>query len=115
MHEASTLKHTWEFSRIITEGRSVSHRLLVLYISSAGPSIRFGICVGKKIGSSVARNRIKRKLREIVRLNINRISPGWDFVLVARAPSSNAAFHLLQEGFLEVCARAGILNERQER
>jgi len=52
----------------------------------AAPLIRVGYTASKKVGNAVARNRAKRRLRAIARAGLpNSGSPGWDYVLIARA------------------------------
>ena len=48
------------------------------------PNSRFGFSVSKRVGNGVVRNRVKRLLREAIRLHCDLISPGWDVVLIAR-------------------------------
>ncbi len=49
------------------------------------PEIRAGFTCSKKVGNAVARNRAKRRLREIARLDLTRFGrPGWDYVLIGR-------------------------------
>ncbi len=56
-------------------------------------SARFGITVTKKVGNSVIRNRIKRRLREAIRLNAAKYATaGFDYVLIARKAALNAGF-----------------------
>ncbi len=45
---------------------------------------RYGFIAGKRLGKAVARNRVKRLLREVVRELHPRLKPGWDIVFVAR-------------------------------
>ncbi len=48
--------------------------------------VRCGFVAGKKVGGAVERNRARRLLRETLRERLPRIKPGWDLVLIARAP-----------------------------
>lgn len=48
--------------------------------------VRCGFIAGKKVGGAVERNRARRLLREALRAKLARIKPGWDLVLIARAP-----------------------------
>ncbi len=49
------------------------------------PTVRVGFTCSKKVGNAVARNRAKRRLREIARLVLPEAAqPGWDYVLVGR-------------------------------
>jgi len=58
-----------------------------------GEASRFGFTVTKKVGGAVMRNRIRRRLKEIVRIDIGaRAEPGHDYVLIARASAEKANF-----------------------
>ena len=57
---------------------------------------RFGISVKKTLGGAVARNRIKRRIREILRRNRTEIPTGWDIVIHPRATVARAAFAPLE-------------------
>ena len=84
--------------------------LLVLYArKNRSATNRVGITVGKKLGHAVVRNRVRRRLREVYRLNEDKFAPGWDIVVVARSRCVNADFDQLQGAFLALAEKAGII------
>jgi ribonuclease P protein component len=69
--------------------------------SSTGPKAasrtsRFGISVKKALGGAVVRNRIKRRVREILRRNRTEIPTGWDIVIHPRSSVAQAEFAPLE-------------------
>lgn len=70
------------------------------------PYSRFGFAVNSRIGNAVRRNRIKRRLREIMRLQQDEISPGWDIVLIARQPIRSADYHEMETACARLLRRA---------
>ena len=63
---------------------------------SAGRASRFGISVKKSLGGAVVRNRIKRRIREIVRRNRTEFPTGWDIVIHPKSSVARAAFAPLE-------------------
>jgi ribonuclease P protein component len=82
---------------------------LVLYAAPRdgedGPS-RSGFVVGRRIGNAVARNRVKRRLREAVRARYAGLASGFDLVWIARPPIATAEFAAIGAGVDEVLRRA---------
>ena len=72
---------------------------------------RVGVTVGKKLGHAVIRNRVRRRLREVYRLNEAKFAPGWDIVVVARSRCIKADFQKLTQAYLSLAEKAGILKE----
>jgi ribonuclease P protein component len=65
----------------------------------AGP-VRVGFTVSKRVGGAVERNRIRRRLREVVRLSpLARMRPGHDYVLIGRRAALDASFEQIKEEF----------------
>jgi len=64
-----------------------------------GP-VRFGFTVSKKVGNAVERNRVRRRLREVVRLSAaNRTRSGHDYVLVGRRAALKLPFDRIVQDF----------------
>ena len=85
---------------------------LVLYArKNHSDQNRVGITVSKKLGCAVIRNRVRRRFREVYRLQEERFAPGWDIVVVARSRSIKSDFTTLTEAYLSLAKKAGILRE----
>ena len=85
---------------------------LVLYAKpNRTATNRVGITASKKLGHAVVRNRVRRRLREVYRLNEDRFAPGWDIVVVARSRCIDADFRKLTQAYLSLAQKAGILVE----
>jgi ribonuclease P protein component len=78
--------------------------------ASPSAEVRFGYTVTKKVGRAVERNRIRRRLREAVRLSRDLdVQPGHDYVLVARRECLSVPFPVLMRELARVVrkVRAG--------
>jgi ribonuclease P protein component len=63
---------------------------------AAGRASRFGISIKKVLGGAVVRNRIRRRIREILRRNRTEIPTGWDIVIHPKSTVAQAAFAPLE-------------------
>jgi ribonuclease P protein component len=70
---------------------------------------RIGIIATKRLGNAVSRNQVRRRIREIFRLNQLRIKKGFWVVTIARLSAAKAAFDELQRDWLRLVERASIL------
>ena len=112
MKFSASLKLNHIFQRLY-RSRGQANAILVLYARpNRTQSNRVGITVSKKLGKAHIRNRIRRRLREVYRLNEDLFAPGWDIVVVARTAAIGADFEKLTQSYLALAAKAGILKEK---
>ncbi len=79
-----------------TVGRETSREASLAKTPAAGRTSRFGISVKKALGGAVVRNRIKRRVRDILRRNRTEIPSGWDIVIHPKSKVARAAFAPLE-------------------
>ena len=90
MKRFPSLKNNREFQYVYKNGSSFGNRLLVMYVVKSGDERnRIGISVSKKVGNSVVRHHITRMLREIFRLNNDKIETGLNIIIVAERLRKN--------------------------
>ena len=110
MKFSSSLKLNHIFRRLYAT-KGVANGFLVLYARKNRTHLnRVGITVSKKLGKAHIRNRARRRLREVYRLNEDKFLPGYDIVVVARSRSVDAPFDQLTKAYLALAKKAGILN-----
>jgi ribonuclease P protein component len=87
------LSRSGDFDRVYRDGRSHANRYLVVYsFPRAGDDEpRLGISVGRKVGGAVARNQVKRMLRDAFWACADDLPDGHDFVIVARPDIATVA------------------------
>jgi ribonuclease P protein component len=108
---ASRLSRAAEFRKVKASGKSWTGKHLVLSIlaNSGQSTTRIGIITTKRIGNAVCRNQVRRRIREIFRLNQHRIRRGFWLITIARASSVKATFGELERDWLRLVERASIL------
>jgi ribonuclease P protein component len=93
------LLHRPQFDAVYREGQRRACPLFVIFYRPNGlDRNRFGMSVRKALGGAVVRNRVRRRIREILRQHRQEIAPGWDIVMQPRTPAVKASFpHLTAE------------------
>jgi ribonuclease P protein component len=98
-----------QYTLVYNEGSTqVDHFLVLKAKSNQMEFSRFGISVSKRVGGAVVRNRVKRILREILRLSA--LNPGWDIILIARSPAAGGDYHQLNKSINSLLSRAHIMS-----
>ena len=100
---ACRLVRRGDYDAVYRAGRRKSSREFTIFLRPNGLGIsRFGWSIKKTLGSAVRRNRIRRRLREIVRLHRQEIAPGWDIVIHPRSSAATANFSALAAELLRL-------------
>lgn len=111
MEYSTSLKLNHIFRRLYhTSGFADGYLVLYARKNRSGGN-RLGITVSKKLGKAHIRNRTRRRIREVYRLNELCFQPGWDIVVVARSKAVEASFDKLTGSFLALAKKARILKE----
>jgi ribonuclease P protein component len=100
-----------EFEHVKRDGSVQRGKLLmlgVLALESAGP-FRAGFVTSRRLGSAVVRNRVRRRLREIVRRHQHGVRANVWIVIIARAEAARASYCALEDEWLRLAKRASIL------
>lgn len=112
MKAAVTLKENYEFRRTYQKGVSAVSPVMVLYCrkNRLGRN-RLGLVSSTKLGHAVVRNRCRRRLREVYRLEKPQLKTGYDIILVARSRTAAAPWLELQKQFRRLCRKVDLMKE----
>jgi ribonuclease P protein component len=101
------LRESRHYALICNEGRSWANNLVVMKALPNGLALsRCGLSVSRRVGKAVTRNRVKRLLREILR--VAPLEPGWDIVFIAR-PAANTGYANLEKSVTGLLFKAGLV------
>jgi ribonuclease P protein component len=112
---ASRLLRRSEYDAVYSQGRRRTSREFTVFLRPNDLQIsRFGWSIKKVLGNAVRRNRIRRRLREILRLHRGEIAVGWDIVIHPRSSASTAPFVALTDELLRILPRGEQAREENE-
>ena len=109
--KSKRLTRSTDFARVRTDGRTIRGELMMLgiFVSDSPQPFRAGFVTSRRVGSAVVRNRVRRRLREIVRLHQNELRQDLWIVIIARAEAAQASYTELRDEWLRLVKRASIL------
>jgi ribonuclease P protein component len=103
-----------DFKRVFKTGRRLAHPAILIYVCRRGDlsdTRRLGLVTGRKIGGAVERNRVKRRLREIFRLNKDRFIPSLDMVCIPKPGICALDYETLRNTVLGLLKNAGVFTQ----
>ncbi|UCH78189.1 MAG: ribonuclease P protein component [Candidatus Coatesbacteria bacterium] len=102
---AARLRRRRDFARVFRAGRAASRPEFVLHaLAVPGEGRRLGVVCGRRVGTAVVRNRLRRRLREIFRTRPEVFRDGCWFVVVARPPLAAWDYRTLEREVLAAAA-----------
>jgi len=103
------LRRKADFDALGRHGTARSSRLLVLRSLRTGrPETRVGLSTPRTLGGAVQRNRVRRRLRELIRERHETIASGWDLLLIARPEAAAASHAELRAALGSLLERSGV-------
>ncbi|HCX03341.1 MAG TPA: ribonuclease P protein component [Clostridiales bacterium] len=103
LKKANVIKKNKDFKKVYKYGKSYADKNLVIFIlKNRKNQKRFGITTAKKINKAVVRNKIRRRLKEIVRKNIDNMIDGYDIVVMCRVKGMESSYNDLEKSFIKL-------------
>jgi ribonuclease P protein component len=104
------LSHPQDFSAVQERGTSRSHPLLIVRtLRTDLETTRFGLATSRRLGGAVIRNRLRRRLREALRVMAPSFQPGWDVLIIARPALVEADHDALVGTLRRLLSRGGVI------
>jgi ribonuclease P protein component len=113
VRKKTTLTGKTQFGLVFEKGRSwATKEVVVKVLPNSLEATRYGLTVSRHVGNAVVRNKVKRRLREILRpLNL---PDGWDIVIIARNTAATTDFGTLGRTIKHIFTRAGLMRVENE-
>ncbi len=113
MEKKLRLKGNKDFRKTYDKGKSFANKYLVIFFVKNGlDNNRIGIAVTKKLGNSVVRNKVRRRVREAYRLNNYKVKQGYDIVFLSRVGAKEVGYKELESAVLHLLRLAGLVDKR---
>ena len=103
MDKIYKLRNNMEFKKVYNGGKNYWNRNLVLYVRKNNMiNSRVGYSITKKIGNSVVRNKVRRRMKEIYRLKFNNIKEGYDLIFIPKKNIVDISYKELESAMLHI-------------
>ena len=112
MKKIDRLRNRREFNIVYSEGKNYWNRNLILYIRKNSLDYnRIGYSITKKVGNSVVRNKIRRRMKEIYRLNVHNLKSGYDIIVIPKKNTTEISYDELESAMLHIFKISKVLKK----
>ena len=109
MNKVNSLRKNEDFKKVYSTGKNYWNRNLILYILKNDEDYnRVGYSITKKIGNSVVRNKVRRRMKEIYRLNVDKLETGYDLIIIPKKNVVDISYKELESAMLHILKLSGI-------
>jgi len=115
MKSFRTIKKKWEFQEVFRKGQSYYNSSLVLYVCPLPEKknqLKAAFCAGKKLGSAVRRNRIKRQMKHAFFAIKDHVKTGFALIIIARGRTEELEYDRIIHSLQDLLGKAGLLQVR---
>lgn len=110
MDKRYRLRNNMEFKRVYKDGKNYWNRNLILYVRKNNmENSRVGYSITKKIGNSVVRNKVRRRMKEILRLNFSNVKDGYDLIFIPKRNVVDISYKELESAILHILKLSKVL------
>lgn len=103
------IKKDRQFRYIYSRGKSFANKKLVIYyIKNNDEKLKVGISISKKVGKAVVRNRLRRLIKENIRINQN-LKSGYSMIFLARVGSDDLDFNTMKSSINHLLKRCDLI------
>jgi len=112
MKRENRLRSNMEFKKVYSKGKNYWNRNLILYVKKNNTNTtRIGFSITKKIGKSVVRNKIRRRMKEICRKKFHEMKDGYDLVFIPKKNIVDLSFKELESAMFHILKLANVLKD----
>ena len=106
MNKEKILRKSEDFSTIISNQQYFKNKYFSLYYKESDTTL-FGITVPKKVGKAVYRNKLKRRVKNIISKNEKYIQSSYNYVIIIKEPSLTLDYEGLENNLLDLMKKVG--------
>lgn len=112
MKKKHRLRKNNEFQKVYKKGKNYWNKYVVMYAMKNGKDYtRVGFSLTRKYGNSVERNRTRRRMKEIYRLNSDRVIGGYDLIFIPKMRTKNSSYNEIENAMINLLKRSRLLEK----
>jgi ribonuclease P protein component len=113
MKKKNIIKSSREYTEIIKTSKYIKNSNFIIYYRKNNDKNRYGISVPTKLGKANIRNKIKRRIKNIIDINEISIQKSYDYVIIIRKGLLELSYQEIEQSILNLLKKIGENNEKK--